>query len=301
MSFVAGMLFLAAALQAATVTIPLGLDLYLPVPEDSSPTAETIEAGRRLFFDRRLSRDGLVACASCHQPERAFSDGRNVAVGVFGRRGRRNTPSLINLAYATRLFWDARATSLEEQVVMPIEHSDEMDLPLVEAAKRVSTPAAAISQALATYVRSILAGNSRYDRFVAGDRDALHATERAGLELFRGKARCTSCHAGSTFSDNALHNTGVAWHGDAFSDEGGGQGRFRTPTLRELSRTAPYMHDGSVATLDDVIDYYDRGGNRHAWLDPQIRPLGLSPGDKAQLKAFLLSLNGTIIEGQPLR
>src|SRR5215469_7564305 len=143
-------------LLLAAIAIPLGLDLYLPAPEENPLTAEKIELGRRLFFDRRLSRDGSIACASCHDPERAYSDRREVAVGVAGRMGRRNAPALINRGYGRLFFWDGRAASLEEQVLKPIEDPNEMDLPLAEAAAHVGLAQEEISRALASFVRSIV-------------------------------------------------------------------------------------------------------------------------------------------------
>src|SRR6185295_13004555 len=174
-------------LLLAAVVIPLGLDLYLPIPEDNPLTAEKIALGRQLFFDRRLSRDGSIACSSCHDPERAYSDGRSIAVGVFGRKGRRNAPALINRGYGRLFFWDGRVATLEEQVLKPIEDPNEMDLPLSAAAARVALTPDEISRALASFVRSILSGNSAFDRFINGDRTALSAEQQAGLQLFRGK------------------------------------------------------------------------------------------------------------------
>jgi cytochrome c peroxidase len=278
-------------LALLAVVIPLGLDLYLPVPEENPLTAEKIELGRRLFFDRRLSRDGSVACASCHDPERAYSDGRPIAVGVFGRKGHRNAPAIINRAYGRLFFWDGRARSLEAQVVKPIEDPNEMDLPLAEAPARVGLAAEEISRALASFVRSILSGDSRFDQFVNGDRNALSAEEQAGLQLFRGKANCTACHVGPNFTDERLHNTGVAWRGGKLADSGAGHGDFKTPTLREIARTAPYMHDGSLATLNEVVEYYNRGGNDSPQLDPELHPLHLSEGEKRSLVQFLRSLS----------
>jgi cytochrome c peroxidase len=277
-------------LLLAAIAIPLGLDLYLPVPEENPLTPEKIELGRRLFFDRRLSRDGSVACASCHDPERAYSDGRPVAVGVSGRIGRRNSPALINRGYGRLFFWDGRAASLEEQTLLPIQDPNEMNLSLAEASARVELAPGEISRALSTFVRSILSGNSRFDQFVNGDRNALSAEEQAGLQLFRGKANCTACHVGPNLTDERLHNTGIAWHGGKLADSGGGHGDFKTPTLREVARTAPYMHDGSLATLNDVLDYYNRGGNDNPQLDPELHPLHLSEGEKRSLVQFLRSL-----------
>ncbi len=281
------LLFLAAA-----ISIPAGLDLYMPVPEENPLTAENMELGRRLFQDRRLSRNGSISCASCHDPARAFSDGRALAVGVFGRTGRRHAPALINRGYGRIFFWDGRAASLEEQVLKPIQDPNEMDLSLAEASARMGMEAPAIARVLASYVRSILSGNSRFDRFVNGDRDALTDEEKLGLQIFRGKGNCTACHVGPNFTDERLHNTGVAWREGKLADEGAGRGDFKTPTLREIARTAPYMHDGSLATLEDVIAFYDRGGRANPHLDPEIRPLRLSAEEKRALASFLRSLNG---------
>ena len=278
-------------LLLAAIVIPLGLDLYLPVPEENPLTAEKIEVGRRLFFDRRLSRDGSVACVSCHDPERAYSDGRPVAVGIEGRMGRRNAPALVNRGYGRLLFWDGRAKSLEEQVLKPIEDPNEMDLGIEEASRRVGLTKSEISQALASFVRSRLFGDSPYDRFAGGDSTALTADEQTGLHLFRGRANCVACHAGPNLTDERLHNTGIAWRDGRFLDQGGGRGDFKTPTLREIARTAPYMHDGSLATLEDVIDYYDRGGNRNQYLDAELHPLHLSMEERRDLVLFLRSLS----------
>jgi cytochrome c peroxidase len=284
----------------AALLIPLGLDLYLPVPEENPLTAEKIERGRQLFNDRRLSRDRTIACRSCHDPARAFSDGRAKAVGVFGRVGRRNAPALVNRGYGRAFFWDARTSSLEEQVLKPIEDPNEMDLPIDEAARRVGLTPVHLSRALASFVRSILSGNSPYDRFANGDRTALSKEQHAGLQVFRGKGNCTACHVGPNFTDERLHNTGVAWNTSTYLDGGragitgnpADRGAFKTPTLRDVSRTAPYMHDGSLATLDEVVDYYDRGANANSLLDFEIRPLRLTPAEKRALVAFLTALDG---------
>ena len=287
----------AILLVAALISIPLGLDLYMPVPEDNPLTAEKIALGRRLFRDPRLSRDGTIACTTCHDPARAFTDGRSIAVGVSGRQGRRNVPTLVNRAWGRLFFWDGRVRTLEEQVLRPIEDSNEMDRPARDAAARVGVSIPELSQALAGYVRSIMSGDSPYDRFIAGNRTALTDEQQVGLQIFRGKGNCTRCHVGPTFSDERVHNTGVAWHEGRLLDEGGGEGTFKTPTLREVARTAPYMHDGSLETLQQVVEFYDRGGNTNPALDPEIRPLRLTEGEKRALVAFLSSLTGTVQEG----
>jgi cytochrome c peroxidase len=286
-----------AAFFAVTVTVPLGLDLYMPVPEDNPVTTEKLELGRRLFHDRRLSRDRSISCASCHDPNRAFSDGRTVAVGVFGRKSRRNVPAIINRGYGRAFFWDGHVDSLEEQVVQPILNPREMDLTLEEASERVGLTPKEIAGALATYVRSILSGNSRYDRFIYGDRDALSEDEQLGLKVFRGKGNCILCHVGPNLSDEKLHNTGVAWQNGRLLDPGAGHGEFKTPTLREVPRTDPYMHDGSLKSLEEVVEFYDRGGNQNPHLDPELRPLKLTAEEKKALVAFLHSLTGEIVEG----
>ena len=289
----------------AALTIPLGLDLYLPVPEDNPLTQEKIALGRQLFFDRRLSRDGSIACATCHDPNRAFSTPRSVSTGVGGRQGRRNAPALINRGYGRTFFWDGRTPSLEEQVLKPIQDPNEMDLRLEEASARVRLDVPALSRALASYVRSILSGDAPYDRFVNGDRAALSREQQLGLQIFRGKGNCTACHVGPTFSDEQFHNTGVAWHDGRLTDEGRfaisgnprDRGAFKTPTLREIARTPPYMHDGSLATLEAVVEFYADGGRANPSLDAEIRARPFTAEEKRALTAFLRSLNGRVREG----
>jgi cytochrome c peroxidase len=296
--------------------VPIGLDRYVPAPVDNPITPAKIALGRRLFSEKRLSKDGQTACATCHQPSRQFTDGQIRARGVFGREGRRNTPTILNRAYGQFAFWDGRAATLEDQVRNAVMGDSDLGLSMEEAVARLSgdggyarefrtafgapVTAAGIARALATFVRSRLSGNSAFDRFLTGDASALGAEERRGLELFSGRARCARCHAGPLLSDEAFHNTGVAWQDGRFLDQGraavtgrvGERGAFKTPTLREIARTAPYMHDGSLARLSDVIEFYDRGGRPNPNLDPEIRPLRLTAGQKAQLLAFLRALNG---------
>jgi cytochrome c peroxidase len=293
-------------LIAAALVIPLGLDLYMPVPEDNPLTVDRINLGRRLFSDRRLSRDQSLSCASCHDPARAFSTARPLSVGVFGRQGRRNVPALVNRGYGRAFFWDGRITSLEEQVLKPIQDPNEMDMTLPEASARVGIPVNDMSRALASYVRSILSGNSPYDRFIEGNRKALSTDQQAGLQIFRGKGNCTACHVGPTFTDERLHNTGVAWRDGRLQDEGRfavsrkseDRGAFKTATLREVARTSPYMHDGSLASLEDVVKFYDEGGRPNPTIDSEIHPLHLTAEQKRALVAFLKSLSGQLREGR---
>jgi cytochrome c peroxidase len=292
-----------------SLVIPLGLDLYLPVPDSNPLTIEKIELGRRLFFDRRLSRDGSIACATCHDPARTFSDDKPLAIGIDGRAGRRHAPALVNRGYGRAFFWDGRETSLELQVLKPIEDPNEMDFTVDAAAARVGLGRDDLANALATFVRSILSGNSRFDRFIHGDRAALSDDEQRGLQIFRGKGHCATCHTGPTFTDERFHNTGVAWRPDlvatappqgTFADAGRAvvtgkdpdRGAFKTPTVRDVALSAPYMHDGSLATLDDVVNFYDEGGRANPYLDLDLRSLHLTPEEKRALLAFLRALTG---------
>jgi len=280
-------------------TPPLGLDLYRPVPEDNPITQDRVAVGRKLFFDKRLSRDRSLACATCHDPKRSFTDGLPIAVGIEKRTGTRNVPTLVNRVYGRVFFLDGRAASLEKQAIEPILNPLEMGLTLPEIKTRVGLGPEEVTRALASYVRTIVSGNSPYDRYTTGDTKALSTEAKAGLAVFRGKGRCTTCHAGPNLTDERLHNTGVAWRNGQLSDVGAGEGNFKVPTLREIARTAPYMHDGSLKTLEEVIDYYDRGGNANPNLDEDLHPLHLTPQEKSALVKFLRSLSGDVREGKP--
>lgn len=316
---------LAAALAvlpaAERLDIPLGLDNYLPVPEDNPLTREKVELGRRLFNEKQLSRDGTVACSTCHDPKRNFTDDKPLAEGVFGRIGTRRVPAILNRGYGTAFFWDGRIPTLEEQVLQPIVNDKEMDMTLEEVVARLqedeeyaaefdsvfghAITEQDVSHALASYVRTILAGNSRYDRYLNGEGDALTEMERRGLEIFRGKGNCTDCHLGPNLTDEKFRNTGIAWKNGELTDAGRfrfterehDRGAFKTPTLRNVAERAPYMHDGSLATLRDVADYYHRGGNRNPWLDRELLPLQLTDADKEALAAFLHTLTGPVRDG----
>jgi cytochrome c peroxidase len=355
----------AGSIHANGIKRPLGLDLYRPVPEQNPLTPAKVELGRRLFHDRRLSSDGSMACVNCHDPNRAFTNGEKVGKGVRGARGTRNVPTIVNRAWGRSFFWDGRAATLEEQVLQPILHPDELAMtpnrvvalatsdryrqrfvtafgaeirlkpdparsPEIrlkpepteirlkpDSAYVVNNPYDGLNAAdastlrqvaltLAAYVRTIQTGDSPYDRYIVGNRSALNASARRGLDIFRGKGGCTGCHVGPTFSDEDFHNTGVAWRTGVLTDEGrarvtrtaADRGAFKTPTLREVARTAPYMHDGSFATLAEVVAFYDRGGAANPGLDSQLRPLKLTPAEKQDLIAFLRSLNGKTRDGE---
>ncbi len=317
------------AQSPARPEIPLGLDAYMPVPEDNPFTLDKVSLGRRLFSDTILSRNRRLACVTCHDPERAFTDERPVAVGIFGRKGTRHVPTLINRGYGSKFFWDGRIARLEAQVLEPIRHRKEMDLPLGEAVERLrdhrvypvlfqvafgrAITTDDLGRALASYVRTILSGTSPFDRYMNGEREALSEQAREGLRIFRGKGNCTACHVGPTFTDERFHNTGVAWKRPRAEERGelldqgrylvtgeeDDRGAFKTPTLREVARTAPYMHDGSLATLEDVIEFYDRGGNPNPYLDSDVRPLKLTSQEKQALITFLRALSGTVQDGLP--
>ncbi len=265
--------------------VPLGLDTHIPVPDDNPLNPETIALGRKLFFDKRLSKDNSIACATCHDPKRAFTDEHSRAKGINGQIGPRRSPRILNRAWGKSFFWDGRSPTLEDQVVQPIANPIEMGLPLDEAVARLGISETTLRRALASYVRTILAGNSPYDRFLAGDRAALTAQQQKGLQLFRGKAGCISCHLGPNLTDEELHQTGAGRIDNRKS--------FKTPSLRQIAEAAPYFHDGSAPTLETVIDHYDKGEAN----DPEIRPLHLSPEEKRALADFLKSLTGDIQEG----
>lgn len=313
----------AAFLSAETLPVPLGLDAYVPAPASNPLTREKVDLGRRLFFFKGLSGDRTLSCSGCHLPERAFTDGKPGAVGISGQVSSRRTPSIVNRAWGRSFFWDGRAATLEDQALQPLLNGKEMGMRLDEIASRVRAdpPLSAgmksvfgreaenedIARALASYVRSILSGDSPYDRYVAGDRRALSEQQHLGLKLFRGKANCVACHVGTNFTDEQFHNTGTGWKGDRWSDAGriavtsqeADRGAFKTPGLREVASAAPYMHDGSLKTLEDVVDFYNKGGRENSNIDPEMKELQLNPEEKRALVEFLKSLSGKVSEGWP--
>ncbi len=207
-----------------------------------------------------------MACVSCHVPHHAFTDGRERAEGIGGAIGERNTPTLVNRGSGRVFFLDGRAPTLEDQVLQPIANPKEMDLAPEQAAARMGVSVPELANALASYVRTIRSSDSLYDKYVNG-KAAYTAEQRLGMQLFEGKANCRACHSGANFSDEAFHNTGIAWRGGQWLDDGrftvtrlpDDHGAFKTPTLRDVENTAPYIHDVSLRTLEDVVEYYDRG------------------------------------------
>ena len=293
-------LMLVMAAEAWIHKPPLGLDVHLPVPVTNVLTKDKVAAGRRLFFDKQLSRDGTLACASCHDPKQAFSDGRKVARGINGSEGLRNAPALINRGYGKTFFWDGRASSLEVQALEPIFNPIEMGLTKAELERRAGMKTVDVAAALASFVRTIRSGDSRFDKYASGQSSALNAVEKAGMNVFRGAGGCVSCHIGPNFTDEQFHNTGVAWRGARLADEGrfsvsgllSDRGAFKTPTLRDAALTGPYMHDGSIDTLEDVIEFYSEGGRANPYLDPQMTARRFTAEEKRALAAFLRALTG---------
>jgi cytochrome c peroxidase len=323
------------------------------IPSDNPMTSAKVELGKTLFFDTRLSADGTVSCASCHDPKRAFTDGKPVAEGIGGRRGARNSPTLLNAMFSTGQFWDGRAGTLEEQAKLPLTNADEMGNPSHESVvarlgaipeytkqfKEVfGSPVTidGVAKAIAAFERTLVSGDSPVDRYVAGDLNALSEPARSGLALFRGKARCGVCHAFNQnfaafatfpfFTDGNYRNTGVAMNFTGFSalarralaasrddsssalvdvarhERAGELGRFvisgnaldigafRTPSLRNVALTAPYFHDGSAATLEDVVRFYVKGGNENPNRDWQLEAVALTESEQRDLIEFLKAL-----------
>jgi cytochrome c peroxidase len=297
--------------------IPLGLDAQLQyIPEDNPLTAEKVELGRMLYFDKRLSADNSVACASCHNPQFGFTDGMAVSTGINGQKGGRSAPTVINRLFSDAQFWDGRAASLEAQALGPIQNPIEMGNTLEAVVKKLNAikgyraafqkafgtevTAEGIGKAIASFERTVLSGNSAYDRFKAGEDNALSESAQRGLALFESeRVKCTACHVGHNFTDENYRNLGVGMD-KAQPDLGRyeiskneeDRGAFKTPTLRHIARTAPYMHDGSLKTLREVIDYYDKGGAPNAHLSKDMKPLNLTEQEKEDLVAFLESLTG---------
>ena len=258
------------------------------------------ELGRKLFFDTRLSQDGTVSCASCHLPEHGFADPRAHSIGVAGHTTPRNAPSLFNRALGKSFFWDGRVATLEEQVLKPIENPDEMGNPVAQVLERLGGKLTReeLGMALADFVRGVWIGDSPVDRFQGGDFTALGVEERLGLWVYESKGRCWRCHSGPNFSDEDFHNTGVGVRTGVAEEarmqvthDERDRGRFKTPTLRGVALDPPYMHDGSLATLEDVVAFYKHGGGANAGLDEALSGIEISDADAKNLVAFLKALS----------
>ena len=281
-------------------------------PPDNPTTPERVALGAKLFADTRLSGDGKRSCATCHRPALAFTDGRRRAQAASGSVMRRNTPSLWNLAWSKQYFWDGRAPSLEEQVGGPIAAAEEMggDWPVILARLQADAALAAqfrmafpgepspteatIRKALAAYLRSLISPPSRFDAWIGGDAKALAPVEIGGFRLFTGKAGCALCHAGWRFTDDRFHDIGLRSADQGRADVKGGtpgQIAFKTPGLRDVGRTDPYMHDGSLPTIAAVVEHYTGRFVPRPTLATNInRSLRLTPQEKADLIAFLKAL-----------
>jgi cytochrome c peroxidase len=298
--------------------IPFGLEASsVVIPADNPLTTEKVELGRALFFDKRLSADNTIACANCHIAKLGFTDGMPVSTGIRGQKGGRSAPASFNRVFSSAQFWDGRADTLEAQSIgpftNPIEHGfTNYDL-MIAKMKKIpgykklfmdvfgeDITIGNVGKAIASFQRTVLSGNSPADRFDQGqEAGAIPESAQRGLTLFREKARCTKCHSGFNFTDEKFHNLGIGWD-DNKVDLGRYMvtknpeelGAFKTPTLREISRSAPYMHDGRFKTLEEVVNFYNKGGVKNPHQDPLILPLELTDQEKSDLAAFLRTLNG---------
>jgi cytochrome c peroxidase len=294
----------------------------MPVPEDNQFTSARILLGRQLFFDKNISKDSTVSCGSCHLPEKAFTDGLALSPGVEGRTGNRNTMPLFNAAYHSSFFWDGGVPSLELQVIAPIENPLEMDISIDEVLQRLNGDPQyvqmfneaygrnpdlfSLTRAIACYERTLISGASKYDRyFYLREFGALNSQEVRGMELFLSDdSHCATCHNGFHFSNFNFENNGFKNNYDA--DKGRQRitlnyydtGKFKVPSLRNVGLTAPYMHDGSMATLEEVVEHYNNGGTGHWNQSPHVHPLNLNEQQKADLVAFLKALSADVIEAK---
>lgn len=305
--------------RKAVASLLLGARPLPAAPEDNATTPGKGALGKKLFFDTRLSAHGKMSCASCHQPEHAFAFPEETApAGFNGQRLPRNVPTIINAGYLKKLFHDGRAENLEEQALQPIQHPAELGSKLEDLVERLAAvpeyaaafqqefgspvSADAIAKAIATFVRTVVSHDTPFDRYARGDENALGEAAKRGYLVFRDKASCVTCHSGPDFTDNAIRSIGVGWDGKAFKDLGRGKvtgrkgdaGHFRVPPLRELRWTAPYMHDGSLKTLEEVVEFYssrvpkDIRTNLH---QSNLANINLNAQEKKDLVSFLESLS----------
>ena len=297
-----------------------GLLPAVPVPVDNLRTDAKVKLGKQLYFDKRLSADNTVSCATCHVPETGWANHHATDTGIRGQVGGRNSGSIIDAAYMKVQFWDGRAASLEAQAVGPIANPIEMGETLENVVNKLNAipgykaqfqnvfgtdaTADAIGKAIAAFERTIIAGPSPYDQYLQGDLEALPPAAVRGMNVFNGKGHCSACHSGPAFSDGGYHNLGVGYEKGKYKDQGRyavskaakDLGAFKTPGLRNTAQTYPYLHDGSEKTLEDVIELYNKGGVPNPHLDPLMLPLNLTKGEKADLLAFLQNLTGPVPE-----
>ena len=297
---------------------------YEPVPEMKHPadnpwSKEKVELGQLLYFDPRLSGDNSISCATCHHPDKGWSDNLPRAIGFGGQELGRHSPTVINSGYFEVQMWDGRALSLDQQALGPIQAAGEMNQNIDELVKELGavpeyverfqkvfggiTPAN-IGKAIAAFERTVVSKNAPYDKYMTGDKSALSASAVNGMNLFFGKAKCAICHNGPVFTDSGFHNIGVKQHGPLKEDLGRfniskedfDKGAFKTPGLRSVSTSAPYMHDGGEATLTDVVKFYNRGGDVKQNLSPFITPLELTDSEVQDVVEFLKALDGEPIQ-----
>lgn len=296
------------------------LPTVVPISATNLNYAAKVELGKQLYFDGRLSKNNQVPCAACHVPTTGFADARQVSIGVGGAIGDRQAPTILNTAYNPLQFWDGRVGSLEEQVLGPIQEEDEMAETIENVVKKIGKVKGyqqqfravfgtdvnmqGIAEAIAAYERTVISANSAFDKYMSGDATAMDEAAIRGMALFKGKARCILCHNGPNFTDNDFHNLGVPQVGPMKEDHGRfyvtrqehDKGAFKTPTLRSITETAPYMHDGVFKTLEEVVDFLDQGGGHNPNLSQMVKPLGLTQQEKADLIAFLKALTGEKIK-----
>jgi cytochrome c peroxidase len=308
------------------IPVPLGLP-PVPIPAENPPTEETIALGRRLYYDTALSVDSTVSCSTCHMPGMEFTDGKRVSNGVGGKEGTRNAPTVMNAAYFTLQFWDGRAPSLEKQAEGPVANPVEMAHSLRGVVKALSQNPAYVAEfekafgpgpityekvekCIASFERTVLSGDSAFDRYYYGhEQTAMTPAQIRGLDVFRDrkKGNCESCHTigekSALFTDNKFHNIGVGYINGETNDKGRyvvtknvqETGSFRTPTLRNVELTAPYMHDGSLKDMKQVMDFYIGAGNSNPYLDHEIHSLDfLTRQERDDLQEFMKALTGTM-------
>lgn len=296
-------------------TVELAIPAYFPayhIPQDNRLTKSRIALGKKLFFDKELSKDRTISCGSCHKQSAGFADTSAISRGVFGRTGKRNAPTVYNMVFSPYFFAEGGVHTLEMQALAPIGDENEMDMLIADVVERLRPSAAyeelsmkaynqfispyVITRALAAYQRSLLSINAKYDDYLQGNSTALNTQELRGLTLFQSDSlACASCHTPPLFTNFEFYNVGLYAN---YADNGRQRitlaaednGKFKTPSLRNIVLTAPYMHDGSLKTLDEVVSHFAKGGNGHMNQDTLIKPFTLTSSDKDALIAFLKTL-----------